>query len=174
MPLSRDPEKKQRQLDNLPNLRGEASPGSWKPGQVSPTLKHGLRSRRPSAEVIDPILDDVLDDLAQRVPIRDEQGEVPGWLREMAWSAAISKLQVIRCSRWLAQHGETDERGRLRPEVEMLDRVNARYQTALARLAMDVPSHLKAGLDLAQGRSLIEQMADERERQDREGRVDED
>jgi hypothetical protein len=34
----------------------------------------------------------------------------------MAWSAAISKLQVIRCSHYLAQHGDTDERGCFRPE----------------------------------------------------------
>ena len=149
MPLSSDPEKRQRQLDNLPNLRGEPTPASWKPGQPSPNLRHGLRSRRPPPSVIDPILDGVLADLETKVPIRDHGGEVPAWLREMAWSAAISKLQVVRCSQYLAQYGESDERGRWRPENEGLRKANESYQRALDRLAMTVTSHAKAGLDLA-------------------------
>jgi hypothetical protein len=147
-PTSSDPEKRRRQLENLPNLRGEPTPGSWMPGGA-PALKSGLRSRNPPAEVIDPILDAVIDDLEAKVPVRDEHGQVPAWLREMAWSAAIAKLQVIRCSRYLAQYGDTDAQGRLRPEVEALSKTNDRYQRSLERLAMTVPSHMRSGLDAA-------------------------
>jgi hypothetical protein len=155
MPLSRDPAKRRKQLRNLPNLRGEPTAASWKPGQPSPYLKHGLRSRKTQPpEVIDPILDGVLADLETKVPIRDEQGEVPAWLREMAWSAAISKLQAIRCTRYLAQHGETDERGRYRPENEGLRKANESHQRALDRLAMTVGSYAAAGLDLARAQQF--------------------
>lgn len=141
-PLSKDPEKRARQLENLQPGAGAFEKGS------APALKHGLRSRDPSAEVIDPILDQVLADLSAKVPIRDEDGRVPAWLREMAWSAAIAKLQVIRCARFLAQHGATDERGRLRDENDGLRKANESYQRSLDRLAMTVGAHLKAGHDL--------------------------
>jgi hypothetical protein len=142
-----------RNPNSLANLRPNPDKlvpgaGAWRPG-VAPHLEHGLRSRDPSPEVIDPVLDLVLDDLETKVPIRDEHGQVPPWLREMAWSAAIAKLQVIRCSRYLAQHGDTDAQGRLRPEVEALSKTNDRYQRSLERLAMTVPSHMRSGLDAA-------------------------
>ena len=133
--------------------------GQWQPGSA-PALKSGLRSRKPSADVIDPVLDTVIEDLEGKVPVRDEQGNVPPWLREMACPAAIAKLQVIRCSRFLAQHGEVDERGRLRPEVEGLSKVKDRYQRSLERLAMTVPSHMRSGLDAARTIDLASAMSE--------------
>ena len=133
--------------------------GQWQPGSA-PALKSGLRSRNPSPEAIDPVLDLVLDDLETKVPIRDEHGQVPPWLREMAWSAAIAKLQVIRCSRYLARHGDTDAQGRLRPEVEALSKTNDRYQRSLERLAMTVPSHMRSGLDAARTIDLATAMSE--------------
>jgi hypothetical protein len=73
--------------------------------------------RQPPAEVIDPILAQVIDDLESRVPVRDEHGDIPAWLREMCWSAAIKKLQVTRCARFLAHHAEIYERRRWRPRT---------------------------------------------------------
>jgi hypothetical protein len=78
----------------------------------------------------------------------------------MAWSAAISKLQVIRCSHYLAQHGDTDERGCFRPENEGLRKANESYQRAPERLAMTVDRYLKAGLDLARGIDLASAMSE--------------
>ena len=86
--------------------------------------------------------------------MRDERGEVPSWLREMAWAAAIAKLQVIRCSRFLAQHGDVDPQGRLRSEVEALSKTNDRYQRSLERLAMTVPSHVRSRVDTQHARSI--------------------
>jgi len=152
----------ERSLANLKPNTDKLVPGAgaWRPG-AAPALKSGLRSRNPSPEVIDPVLDLVLDDLEAKVPIRDERGEVPPWLREMAWSTAIAKLQVIRCSRFLAQHGDTDAQGRLRPEVEGLSKVNERYQRSLERLAMTVPSHMRSGLDAARTIDLASAMSEE-------------
>ena len=157
-PTSEDPAKRAKQMANLPNLRGEAPAGAWKPGS-SPNLKHGLRSRHPSADVIDPVLDQVERDLETKVPDRDADGDVPVWNREMLFSLAVAKLQVIRCSRYLAQHGETDGRGNLRGEVEQLSRVNERYQRALDRMAMTITARARTGANVQRGRDLAREMA---------------
>lgn len=169
MPLSTDPAKRERQLANLRPKPENLQPGAgaWQPGRSPDQLRHGLRSRRPPADVIDPILDQVLDDLEAKVPIRVD-GQIPPWLREMAWSAAIAKLQVVRCARFLAQHGETNSRGRWRPENEGLRKANETYQRALERLAMTVGSHLRAGLDMQRGRDLALEFAAQTEAEERE------
>jgi hypothetical protein len=133
---------------SLANLKPGA--GRWREG-ASPALKHGLRSRIPSAEVLDPVLDEVERDLAAKVPDRDASGDVPLWNREMLWSLAVAKLQVIRCARFLAQHGEVDERGRFRPENDGLRKANESYQRSLERMAMTVPSRARTGADIARG-----------------------
>jgi hypothetical protein len=153
-PLSDDPEKRARQLANL-----RPGAGAWKPGSA-PQLRHGLRTRKPPPEVIDPVLDRVLDDLEARVPIKGSDGEVPPWLRELAWSAAIKKLQIVRCARFLAQNGETDERGNYRRENELLTKATDAYERSLERLAMTVDRYLKAGLDLARGIDLASAMSE--------------
>lgn len=167
-PLSEDPVKRQRQLANLPNVRGEAPAGAWRPG-TAPNLKHGLRTRHPSADVIDPVLDQVEADLEARVPDRDADGQVPAWNREMLFSLAVAKLQVIRCSRFLAQHGETDGRGNLRPEVEQLSRVNERYQRSLDRMAMTITSRARLGVDVQRGFDLARHWAEQDRREGGEG-----
>ena len=106
------------------------------------------------------MLDSVIEDLASRVPVRDENDDVPAWLREMAWSAAVKKLIVIRCARYLAQHGETDERGRWRPENDGLRKATESYERALERLAMTVPSHARAGLDFQRTVDLATAMSE--------------
>jgi hypothetical protein len=144
-----------------PNSKASLEPGAgqWRPGGA-PVMRSGLRSRKPPAEVIDPILDQVIENLSSRVPVRDEAGEVPAWLREMCWSAAIKKLQVTRCARFLAQHDEIDERGRWRPENDALVKATESYERALERLAMTVPSHMRAGLDFQRKVSLAEAMSE--------------
>jgi len=162
MPLSSDPDKRARQLANL-----RPGAGGWAPGATS-ALKSGLRSRAPSPAVIDPILDQVLEALEARVPIRDERGEIPSWLREQAWATAIKKLQVLRCAQWLALNGDTDAHGRLRPENDGLVRATEGFERSLERMAMTVKSHLSAGLTLRRTVDLASAMshpdADERKR----------
>ena len=133
-----------------PNSRRALVPGAgaFAPGSTPANLKGGLRSRRPSQEIMDPVLDAVIEDLEARVPIRDEDGDVPPWLREACWSAGVKKLQVTRCARYIAQHGETDERGRWRPENDGLVKATEGYERSLERLAMTVGAHARAGLDL--------------------------
>jgi hypothetical protein len=150
VPLSNDPVRRERQLANLRPRPANLKPGAgqWEPGHA-PVLTHGLRSRRPSQDVMDPMLDQVIEDLEAKVPVRDKAGDVPAWLREECWAAGIKKLQVIRCARYLAQRGETDGRGNLRPENEGLVEATEAYERSLDRLAMTVGAHMRAGADLA-------------------------
>ncbi len=177
-PLSDDSERRRRQLSNLrPHPQNlEPGAGAWAPG-ASPHLKHGLRSRTSSADVLDPVLDVVLEDLEAKVPVRDEHGDVPAWLREACWAAAVKKLRVVRCARFLAQHRDVDERGRWRPENAELVKATDAYERSLAGLAMTVTSHMRAGADRARA-SLAEAMSEadpeRRRRLYREAGLDDD
>ena len=113
-PASKDPDKHRRQLNNLPNLRGESTRGSWRPG-AAPNLEHGLRSRRPAPAVLDPIVREIEDALADGLPLKDASGQVPAPDRFMVELAAIALLRVRRCAAYLELHGDEDGRGNLRP-----------------------------------------------------------
>jgi len=158
-PLSDDPDLRAKQLANLPNLRGEATAASYQPG-ASPNLRHGLRSRHPSQDVMDPALDAVIVDLEAKTEIRDASGEIPGWVSELCWTAGVKKLRVIRCSRFLAQHGDTDQHGKWRPENAELVKVADAYERSLERLAMTVASRAATGLNLARTVDLAAQLAE--------------
>src|SRR3954470_20117862 len=101
MPLSRDPKKRARQLQNLPNLRGELPAGAWRPG-ASPQLRHGLRSRNPPAVVLDPIVREIEEALAADLPLKDTDGGTPAADRFAVELAAVALLQVRRCAHYLA------------------------------------------------------------------------
>lgn len=128
----------------------EPGAGAWKPG-ATPNLKHGLRTRQPAAEAIDPVLDQVIADLQPAVPepLRDGAGGIAAWAKESVWTLGILKLGIVRCLRFLAQNGETDGRGRWRPENEALGKATERYRRALRDEAMTLRSRLEAGLDIA-------------------------
>lgn len=147
---------------NLPNLNGRMPAGAWQPG-AAPALKHGLRTREPSADALDPVLDAVVAELAPGLPaplIDPATGDVAAWARETVWSLAVLKLIVVRCSRYLAQHGHEDERGRLRPEVEALGRATQRYRSALADEAMTLRSRIRANLDHTRTASVASAMSE--------------
>jgi hypothetical protein len=98
---------------------------------------------------MDPLLDQVIEDLEARVPVRDRYGDVPAWLREECWAAGIKKLQVIRCARYLAQRAArrmvAATCGRRTRGCEATEA----YERSLDRLAMTVGAHMRAGADLA-------------------------
>lgn len=140
------------------NFRGRTSPtpASWKAGQTSPNLRHGLRTREPTVEDVEPVLGAVIADLAAKVPepLVDEEGRVLPWAQESLWTLGILKLGLTRCLRYLASHGETDERGRWRPENDSLAKATERYRRALGEEAMTLKSRLDAGLTLARTTDL--------------------
>lgn len=159
-PLSSDPEKRQRQLANLPNTRGEPTAGSWKAGQPSPNLKHGLRSRRPGP-LLGEAAAEIVDALADTVPLKGPDGQVLPQFVPAVESAALDLIVVKRVLGYLTTHGFEDERGRLRPEVDGLSKVNQRLQKALDRLGATPTSYARLGFDVARtGASLATAMSD--------------
>lgn len=158
MPLSDDPDKRARQLANLPNMRGEPPTNAWAPG-ASPALRHGLRSRAPSKVVLDPIVREIEASLAADLPLKDADGSVPAADRFAVELAAIALLRVRRVSAYLDLQGDTDEQGNLRPELDglgkavenaarMLDRLGCSPR-ARAALGVDVARIAQTGVDLA-------------------------
>jgi len=69
----------------------------------------------------------------------------------------------------LSTQGDTDERGRLRPEVEQLDRATARYLSALRELGATPLAVSKLGLNVAQVEDLAVRRARDLEEADRDG-----
>jgi hypothetical protein len=145
-------------LANLPNLRGEATGGSFRPGQPPANLKHGLRSRRPGVLLGDAFAE-IVGALEEAAPVRDQAGEVPVHDRLAIEAAALQLVQTRRCAAFLASHSATDERGRWRPENEGLERALGRLMGMLDRLGMTPAGRMRLGLDMVRGLSLAEQMA---------------
>jgi hypothetical protein len=70
VPLSDDAEARERQLANL---KREPTATTWKEG-AAPHLKHGLRTRRPAAVTLDPLVAEIEEALADDLPVRDADG----------------------------------------------------------------------------------------------------
>jgi hypothetical protein len=147
VPLSSDPEKRERQLRNLPNLRGEPPASSFRPGSA-PHLRHGLRSRATSPLVLDPIAREIEDALGDDLPLKDPDGNVPAPDRFMVELAAIALLRVRRCSAYLSLHGDVDENGTLRPELDGLGRAVEHAARMLDRLGCSPRSRAALGVDV--------------------------
>lgn len=148
MSVSRDPEKRAAQLANLPNLRGEPTSTTWRPGD-SPALTNGLRSRAPAPTVVDPIVREIEAALLAAAPLRDASGEVPAVDRFAVELAALALLRVRRVHAYLATNGEIDAEGRLRTEI--IEGARKAEETAgrmLDKLGMSPRSRVALGLDL--------------------------
>lgn len=154
MPLSDDPEKRARQLANL-----RPGAGAWPPGQAT-NVKSGLRTRNPGWMILSEAAGEIVAALAAGAPVRDEAGEVPVHDRPAIEAAALQLIIVRRVLGYLSTHGFEDARGRLRPEVEGLERANERFLKALDRLGMTPSSRAKLGLDLARTADLATAMSE--------------
>jgi hypothetical protein len=126
-------------------------------------VTNGLRTRQPAIEEVEPVLAAVVDDLRSKLPepLIDDQGVVLLWAQESVWTLGVLKLTVVRCARFLEQYGEVDERGRWRPENDLLGKAVERYRRALNEEAMTLRSRLRAGLDVARGFDLAKHWADQ-------------
>jgi hypothetical protein len=140
-----------RHPNSLANLRPGA--GAWPPG-AAPRLRHGLRTRRPDRLLLGGAASEIIDALEAGVPVRDADGDVPVHDRVAVEAAALQLIIVRRVLGFLTTNGFEDERGRLRPEVEGLERANARLLAALDRLGMTPASRVRLGLDLSRAFDL--------------------
>ena len=143
VPLSDDPEKRERQLANL-----VPGAGQWPPGATT-NLKNGLRTRNPPRLVLSEVCDEIVAALSEGLPVRGADGGVPAADHYAVELAAVQLLAVRRCNNYLALHGEVDERGHLRPEFEGWQRAVMRASALLDKLGMSPTSRARLGVDIA-------------------------
>lgn len=157
MPLSKDPDKRARQLANL-----RPGAGAWQPGSA-PQLRHGLRTRKPPPLILQEFTDRIVEALEDAVPMRGPDGEIMPEFKAAVQAVALMALQIERCRAYLAVHDHEDERGRWRPENDALDRKLAAYLKALDKLGATPTSYARLGFDVARGFDLAKHWADEDE-----------
>jgi len=82
---------------------------------------------------------------------------------------ALMALQIERCRNFLAGHGDTDERGRWRPENDALDKKLASYLNALDRMGATTAAYARLGLNVAAAEDLAVRRARDLEEAARDG-----
>jgi hypothetical protein len=122
--------------------------GAWEPGATT-HLEHGLRSRRPTRIVLDPIVRELEDALAADLPLKDADGNVPAPDRFAVELAAVALLRVRRCHHFLELHGVEDERGELRAAFVEFGRAVEHAFRALDRLGCSPRARAALGVDLS-------------------------
>ncbi len=158
---------------SLANLRPGA--GAWQPG-ATPHLRHGLRSRRPGPLALDPIAEEIRQAIAADLPLKDGSGDVPAPDRFMVELAAIALLRVRRCAAFLELHGDSDDRGNLRPEFDQFGKAVEQAARLLDRLGCSPVARARLGVDLGRMQTfdLARAMAEDAELEAREHAIAED
>lgn len=167
MPLSNEPESRQRQLANLQRHPDNLQPGAgaWEPG-TAPALKHGARSREPHRSVEwSPAVESAIADLQARVgaELCTADGGLAPWAVPSVEAVALQRVASVRVDRYVAT---LEARGKVKPaDVDLASKVAERYHRALEREALTLSSRLEAH---GQARSLAEDMARDAELERRE------
>jgi len=152
-----------------PNSRAQLKPGAgrWKPGQPSPNLRSGLYSENPGPLILNGYAKEIEAALGDVVP-RGPDGEPLPQFAAALQVVALMALQIERCRNFLAGHGDTDERGRWRPENDALDKKLASYLNALDRMGATPAAYGRLGLNIAQVEDLALRRARDLEEADRD------
>ena len=153
MPLSKDPERRERQLANL--KRGDS--GTPK-GEPSTRLTHGGRSvllfRDVEAEVRE-----LMEALAETVPVRDPDGSVPAADLAAVEYAARTLKRYRHLAAWCDAHGRIEERtGKVKSAAEYELQAERSLANALDALGMTPTSRAKLGLDLQRTAASAEEV----------------
>lgn len=160
MPLSRDPEKRAKQLANL-------RPAPPAPQGHSRSLVHGGRAEVLFREVGGEVRE-LLDLLADAAPVRDADGALPAADAVAVERAARALARYRRLSGWCDAHGRFDERsGEVKPAAEYELRAERALAEALDALGMSPVSRARLGVDLARAASSAEEAEAARAARDR-------
>jgi hypothetical protein len=158
VPLSRDPERRARQLANLhpPKgseaearqkaglKRGSESSGTPKLGEAR-RLLHGARTRRPqNGPEWSPAVQAAVADLEARVGVelRGEDGSLLPWAVPSIEAVAIARVTALRNERWVATR---EAQGTVTGQDFALQaKVTSAYHHALAQEGLTLRSRLEA------------------------------
>jgi hypothetical protein len=154
VPLSSDPERRERQLANL--KRG-ANPVTPK-GEPSTALNHGGRSkllyRDVGAEVYE-----LMDALGEAVPVRNADGSVPAADIAAIEYAARALKRYRHLSTWCDAHGRIEEKtGDVKSAAQYELQAERSLAAALDALGMTPTSRAKLGLDLQRTAASAEEL----------------
>lgn len=146
---------------------------SWKSFEPGVAQVHGAMTERITA----PLVRQRVEDLLQLAEQPDSQ---VGYLMDPSYAAAIegwarSETQARLVADWLEREGLHDEKGRLRPEVDVRRRLDEQAANARARLGLDPMSRSKLFGNLAEAsrdRAAAEAHAELQERYGRPVVVD--
>lgn len=155
-PLSKDPERRRRQLANL----RKAPPA---PFGHTRSVVHGGRAtvlyRDVEAEVRE-----VMDALAEAAPVREADGSLPDADLAAVEVAARALRRYRHVAGWCDAHGRIREKtGEVKPAAEYELSAARALAAALADLGMTPTSRAKLGVDLARGTSLADELAEARQ-----------
>ena len=153
MPLSRDPERRGRQLGNL--RRAPAAPvGNLR------TLHHGGRATAKTLPVAE-TAEEIRQALADSAPVRAQDGGLPPADEAAVEVAALALARVRRVTAWLDAFGYLDERtGDVKPAARYLEQATRTAERLLAALGMTPTSRARLGLDLARQVDLARIMSE--------------
>lgn len=142
MPLSRDPDKRSRQLANLRPGAGAGPPGNRR------ALAHGGYAAVSPLER-DRKAQKIFEALAADAPMRDGAGGLPAADTAVVSLFARCLVQLERVEADMADHGWKDrESGDPRPVVELARRLRGEALDYAEALGMTPRSRAKLGLDL--------------------------
>ena len=129
--------------NSLANLRPGA--GRWREGDTT-NLKAGLRTRRPNRILFDATFHELIDALEASVPLRGPHAEMQPRFGPAVEVATVKLIALRRGLAFLANNGY-EHRGRLRPEVEGVNRMAEALMRDLDRLGATPTSYAKLGFD---------------------------
>jgi len=137
MPLSRDPEKRSKQLAN----RRDAQPPERGNRRA---VKHGGRARpNPRRQAV------IEAQIAAALPVRDASGDAPAHDAIAVRLLAISLCRLESCAAYVTEHGMFDKSGRVRPAAEHEQVLIQRVSNQLDKLGMSPRARVALGVDLA-------------------------
>lgn len=151
-PTSSDPRKRARQLANL----RKAPPAP--PTGNSRAMTHGAYAAVALSR-LDSQAREIFEALAADAPLRDVTGGLPSHDGVAVRLLAEALCRLDDVSAYLARAGWADGKGRVRPAVEIEQRLRREVADHLDALGMTPRSRARLGLDLTRSYDLAEQMA---------------
>lgn len=154
MPLSRDPDKRARQLANL---RPAPAPP---PGNVR-ALRHGGRARVATLIRAGSWAERIYAELEAEAPLRDDVGGLPHHDRQAVelLAGCLARLEAVEA--WLETRPALTEKGEPWPAEEVARRLRREAAGYLDTLGMTPTSRARLGLDLTHTLDLARRWAQE-------------
>lgn len=167
MPLSNDPERRKRQLQNL-------RPTPPPPGNTR-ALKHGGRARAATLLRAGSWAERIYAELEAEAPLRAGDGSLPIHDRQAAELLASVLARLDAVTAWLETRPAVDERGKPWPAEDTAARLRREAARLLDQLGMTPTARARLGVDLMHagaGMAAAMRLDAEAERREREADAD--